>query len=239
MNLLALSTSTQRWAVWLHRHDGWHRGVQAEAGRGTGQRASLTRMVWQLLDEAALQPADLQRVVCDIGPGSFTGLRQGLALARALAWAHGIPGHGVGSLDAMAWSLRDAIAPGQSLAVALPARADVDFVGLRQPGVWSEQALAAADARAWWQQARPDVLGVPTGDRNRALTRLAEAEGARIVDAYPQAETMGRWYIAHPEVVPLALAPRYLALSEAENHAGVAVPETTVPTINRGAGTHT
>ena len=235
MNLIALTTSTSHWSVWLHRRDGWQRAVHAEAGRGTGQRASLTRMVWQLLAEADLQPADLQRVVCDIGPGSFTGLRQGLALARALAWANAIPTHGVGSLQSMAWAVQSQLAAGQTCAVALPARADVDFIGLGNGAAFTERALTQPDALAWWQEFRPDVLAIPAADLGRSLAKMALTQGAQWLELHPEAEAMGRWSLAQPAATS-TLAPRYLAVSEAEHHAGVAIPEIMVAAIDRSGG---
>lgn len=47
-------------------------------------------------------PADLAAVGVALGPGGFTGLRVGIATAKALAWSLGIPCLGIGSLDALA-----------------------------------------------------------------------------------------------------------------------------------------
>ena len=49
-----------------------------------------------------LQSADLDAVVCTIGPGSYTGLRVGLAAAKGFAYALNIPLISVGTLNAMA-----------------------------------------------------------------------------------------------------------------------------------------
>ena len=49
-----------------------------------------------------LQPPDLEAIACTIGPGSYTGLRVGLAAAKGLAYALKIPLVSVGTLNAMA-----------------------------------------------------------------------------------------------------------------------------------------
>ena len=239
MHLLAISTSTPHWSVWLHRADGWQRAILADAGRGPSlanqqdERASLTRMVWDLLAAADLQPADLQRVVADVGPGSFTGLRQGLALARALAWAHGIPTHGASSLYAMALAAKAELQPDQTLAVALPARANVDFVGWQNGTAWQEAAVNAEDAAAWWRRERPALLVSAAPDPRGTLAQLALQHGARILTLQPQAEVMGRWSLAEGPSAASELTPQYLAVSEAENKAGVAVPDRAVAPENR------
>jgi tRNA threonylcarbamoyladenosine biosynthesis protein TsaB len=55
-----------------------------------------------LLQEADLLPRELDLVACATGPGSFTGIRIGIATAATLAWACGLPVLGVGSLHGIA-----------------------------------------------------------------------------------------------------------------------------------------
>jgi len=76
---------------------------------------TLLPRILDLLAEASISAAELDLVVCSLGPGSFTGVRIGLATAKGLAMGSGARLIGVSNLDAFGHRLRDF--PGQVLPV--------------------------------------------------------------------------------------------------------------------------
>jgi len=63
---------------------------------------NLLPMIKGVLDEAGIEHAQLEGIAASVGPGSFTGLRIGLATARTLAQAWELPVVGIGTLEALA-----------------------------------------------------------------------------------------------------------------------------------------
>lgn len=79
--------------------------VLAEASEsGTrGHAEAIGRLIRDALQAADAGPADITSVAAGMGPGPFTGLRVGIAAARAFAAARGLPVHPVCSHDAIAF----------------------------------------------------------------------------------------------------------------------------------------
>jgi tRNA threonylcarbamoyl adenosine modification protein YeaZ len=72
----------------------------ATAGRSVGAQHLLAD-VHVLFDRAGIAVEDVEMIVAGTGPGTFTGLRIGLATARALGFALGVPVRGVSTLAAL------------------------------------------------------------------------------------------------------------------------------------------
>ena len=71
--------------------------------RGMVHARDLPPTINAALGETRLKPGDIDLIVCDVGPGSYTGLRVGLTFAKTLAWSLSKPLVGIMSLDAIAF----------------------------------------------------------------------------------------------------------------------------------------
>jgi tRNA threonylcarbamoyladenosine biosynthesis protein TsaB len=98
--ILAIDTATRWTAVGLH--DGT--AVLAECGwfGAMTQTVAVAPALEDLLAKTDVSWADVKAVAVAIGPGSYTGLRIGLGLAKGIALAHGMPLIGVPTLDIVA-----------------------------------------------------------------------------------------------------------------------------------------
>ena len=81
---------------------------------------SLPALIERVLAAGGVGLNDVEGLAVSIGPGSFTGLRVSLALAKGIAFAGGLPLASVSTLEALAW-VADA-GPGETICAALDAR---------------------------------------------------------------------------------------------------------------------
>jgi tRNA threonylcarbamoyladenosine biosynthesis protein TsaB len=108
LTVLALDTATSALGLSLRSGEDT-RTVLLQAGFRHSE--TLLPQVQGLLAEAGIKPADLELLVCSLGPGSFTGIRIGLATAKGLAFGARSAGGrcelvGVSTLDGLAWRYR-------------------------------------------------------------------------------------------------------------------------------------
>ena len=103
MRILAFETSAKAASVAL-----FEKGkLLGESYQNTGLTHSQTLMVMaqDLLNTCGIAPDQVEAVAVAAGPGSFTGIRIGVAAAKGFAWGRQIPCYGVSTLEAMALSL--------------------------------------------------------------------------------------------------------------------------------------
>lgn len=187
-----------------------------------------------ILDEA-LDGEGLLGIATGIGPGSFTGVRMGVAVAKALAHGLNLPLAGVSGPEAIVAALDTT--PGTAVCVLQKARADEIYA----------TTLVVEDDGLGRELAETRVLTLPRALRNAeeslerppdlfagdAVEDLADQirtvfADARIADAgtaRPEAGQIARIAAARPERLDadaaFGLTPRYVRVSQAERQFGV------------------
>jgi tRNA threonylcarbamoyladenosine biosynthesis protein TsaB len=111
-----------------------------------GHQERLAPLVAEALAASGADLAAVGRIGVTTGPGSFTGLRVGLAFAKGLAIARGVPCVGVSALEALAASVE-----GEEVLAAIDARREQVYLQLFRAGAPSggPEAVAVADAASW------------------------------------------------------------------------------------------
>ena len=149
--------------------------VSETIGRGHAER--LMAMIDEALAEAKLTLTDVERIGVTVGPGSFTGIRVGVAAARGLALALGVECVGVSTLEVLA---RTASEPEKPVLAAINARRDQVYAqGFQRDVPQGEPLLLELDDYL----ARATAPGIVLVGSASGLVNDREAETA--ADHYP------------------------------------------------------
>lgn len=145
MRLLALATSGEWCSVALYRVGAGGQDSDCLSERlGSGQSERILAMIRELCAGAGIELSELDAIAFDAGPGSFTGLRIGCAVAQGLGFALRRPLLAVDSLATLAWQrLRAARGDEAAVLVATDARMDEIYVAMYRARL---SALGAAQA---------------------------------------------------------------------------------------------
>jgi tRNA threonylcarbamoyladenosine biosynthesis protein TsaB len=206
---------------------GGHEGVlaQAHSARGKRHAENLTPTIGFVCRQARVDLHEIGCIAVDLGPGLFTGLRVGIASAKALAHALRVPMIGVASLDLLAFPVRYSH---RLIVATIDARRGELFYALyRQvPGglqrLTTHQVGTPDDLASEIMASGEDCLLVGDGavryrDRFEEVTKV---ELADIGLAYPSASSLVQ--LAHARalreewVKPWELEPLYLRAPDAE-----------------------
>ena len=161
LTVLAWDTATDRSAAALVR---WRNGETETLADHMGDSGlhsqKLPPLAARMLAEHGLAPAEVDLVVVGRGPGSFTGLRTGLALAKGLALGAGRPVLGLGTLKVLAAQILAAEADSEFLAApVIDARHGEVFTALANGRGWLLEPLALSPEKL------PAALGAAAGGR--------------------------------------------------------------------------
>ncbi len=105
MKILSIDTSSIICAVGILENDKLIKEIKIDNGLTHSEK--LMPIIKQILDETNLTLKDIDLLVCDIGPGSFTGIRIGIATVKAFTDSLKIPLVGISSLEALAYNIKE------------------------------------------------------------------------------------------------------------------------------------
>ena len=243
--ILAFDTSTEAIALGIADASADNAIISSDsilAPRCANER--LLSCVEEMMEREGLEKRDIAAIVCGRGPGSFTGVRIGVATAKGIASGLGCPLHGVSTLDAVAWEawangIRGQLAVlGDALRKEVyPVRYELEdsgIVRLDPDGVDKPAAVAKRWARYYAGTTNPAITPLSiTGDGLAKFLGVLEEEllkeevsfgllderfwhptGRGLILAYQDACRSGRLDSGNPN----DLLPVYTRLSDAEEN---------------------
>lgn len=138
--LLAIDTCTRRASVALRDEHTLRAEMTWEAQRQ--ESALISARIQELMRACSVRPTDLSAVAVALGPGSFTGVRAGLAIAKGIALVRGVPVIGTTAFEVLAsaqprvcWPMLVALEAGRARAAVCRYE-------------WQDDLLVAASE--WW-----------------------------------------------------------------------------------------
>ena len=223
MTLLGLDTSTATAAACVLRDDGEAFEIAPAASdllRPPAHASQLMPAVAKVMAASALDWRDLDAIAVGIGPGSFTGLRIGVATARALAIASGLMLRPVSSLAALAAGIEDTTGEAVVLPLIDAKRGEI-FAAAYERGreLWSP--LAARPEEVVERVRAVDFAPLAAGDGSIRFRRVLETAGIRVAPDESGAHVVRALQVCRlattaPGEAPEAVLPEYLRAPDAK-----------------------
>ena len=204
MLILGIESATQRVGCAI----GGHEGVigLCEITKGRRHAESLVPAIEFTCRQANISLAEIGCITVDVGPGLFTGLRVGIATAKAMAQALRVPVIGIPSLDLLAFPVRHT---SRLIATVIDARRGEVFYSLYRQSPGGVQRIAPHAV------GRPDELLADLMVRKEEI--LFVGDGAlRYRDELAEVSNgeFAEQWLAHPSAAPLVQLAHAKALRE-------------------------
>lgn len=231
MRILAFDTATRATTVALADDAGavFETRDDPPAGARPGHAARLLPMITEGLEQAGVGWPQIDRIAVGVGPGTFTGLRIGVATARALAGARAIPLVGVSTLQSLA------LAGARSSSVHAESSTIVSVIDARRREVfaagWRRSRAALGELLLEPAAMAPDALvaaldrlgprALAIGDGAVEFRSVLELSGALIPEdesGLHRVAAINHCLLARelPAGAPERVSPEYLRLPDAE-----------------------
>jgi tRNA threonylcarbamoyladenosine biosynthesis protein TsaB len=223
VSLLGLDTSTAAAGACVLRDDGELFEIAPEPaalGRPPAHARELMPAVAEVLERSGLAWHDLDAIAVGVGPGSFTGLRIGIATARALAAAAGLQLRPVSSLAALARGIEQLGSDSVVLPVIDAKRGEV-FAAAYDAGreLW---APFVASPETLAERVREAAFGpLAAGDGSIRFRRMLETAGIRVAPEDSGAHVVRALHVCRLAAAargkpPEAVLPEYLRAPDAK-----------------------
>jgi tRNA threonylcarbamoyladenosine biosynthesis protein TsaB len=230
MRVIALDSTTRAGSVALVEDD---RVVEERVGDGSRTHAErLPGDIVALVDAHHLALGDIDLYAVASGPGSFSGLRIGIATVQGLAFVHGRRIFGIAALEALAHASSATAAPGTVIAVWMDAHRRDVFAAAYRVTAAAPFSAGRLDELETPSVGAPDSILSRWADQLPALPTVFVGDGAemfgcairqtrpdaRIVPPPPVAGAIGRLAVARASeaVDPAAIRPLYVRRPDAE-----------------------
>jgi tRNA threonylcarbamoyladenosine biosynthesis protein TsaB len=235
-----MDTSTAASAACVLRSDGEVFEVAPEPAALMARPAharELMPAVAAVMERAGLEYPDLEAIAVGVGPGTFTGLRIGVATARALASANGLEVRPVSSLAALAAGIEAEAARGAGaedppcLLPVIDAKRSEVFAALYAPGgdrKWGPLALRPEELA---ERAPPrEHALLSAGDGSVRFRGVLEAAGIRVMSDDSRAHVVRALHVCRLSagvrgVPPQAVLPDYLRAPDAKPSEHLRAPD--------------
>jgi tRNA threonylcarbamoyladenosine biosynthesis protein TsaB len=219
VTVLGFDTATAATTVCVLRGDGeaFERDPgPEELARPPAHATELLPRVARAMEAAEVDWGDVERIAVGVGPGSFTGLRVGIATARALAHARELPLHPVSSLAALAEGID---APARL--PLIDARRGELFAALFEDGELRWKPFVTDPDRLVERVRDAGCNPLAAGDGSLQFRQVLESGGIEVAPTGAQAHVVRALHVcrlagAAPARPPEAVVPLYLRAPDAK-----------------------
>lgn len=225
MYLLALETSTRQPTAAVYRDGQQVQVMDRDSDQSPGS-ARFPIQIRKMLNNLQIAPVDLGAIAVSSGPGSFTGLRIGIVLAKTWAWATGCPLIDVDTFESLALAAieQNPIANKTLIHVVVDAHRNQVFFGsfLREEdAVVSANEIRIIDIHNLSKNIGPDswIVG-PALSKKTLQEQIQQTPAVHSSQIVPDAKLVGkvawRMFQARMFTDPFQLVPKYVRPSAAE-----------------------
>jgi tRNA threonylcarbamoyladenosine biosynthesis protein TsaB len=216
--LLGFDTSTAATAVCVLRSDGQafeHVPPPERLAEPPGHARELMPAIARALADAGVDWGDLDAVVVGVGPGTFTGLRIGVATARGLGQAHELPLRPVSSLRALGAAIEEPLA-----LPVIDARRGELFAALYADGLEVWPPFVAPPERLAERIGAHGGRPLVAGDGSVRFRHVLEPAGARVAPEGSDLHVVRALHLCRvaadvADSPPEAVLPHYLRAPDA------------------------